>query len=82
MVKTRVIGVLVAKDGLVVQSINFNRYLPVGKPPIAVDYLNKWGIDEIVFLDISATSRGKRPDWGKIGEYSKYCHVPLAVGGG
>lgn len=82
MLKIRVIGVLVVKDGIVVQSINFKRYLPVGKPSIAVEYLNRWGIDEIALLDISATPEQRAPDHTKIREYSKYCQVPLAVGGG
>lgn len=82
MLKTRVIGVLVVKGGIVVQSIHFDKYLPVGIPSIAVEYLNRWGIDEIVLLDIDATLESKIPQYEKIREYSKYCQVPLAVGGG
>lgn len=82
MLKTRIIGVLVIKDGIVVQSIGFNKYLPVGKPEIAVEYFNKWGIDEIAILDISATPAGRAPEYQKLKHYSRYCHVPLAVGGG
>lgn len=82
MLKTRVIGVLVVKGGIVVQSINFRRYLPVGVPTIAVDYLNRWGIDEIALLDIDATLEGRHPLFDKIRDYSRYCQVPLAVGGG
>src|SRR3989338_1647481 len=82
MLKTRIVGVLIVKGGIVVQSINFRRYLPVGIPGIAVEYLNNWGIDEIVLLDIDATPERRRPRYDKIIEYSKYCHVPFAVGGG
>jgi imidazole glycerol phosphate synthase subunit HisF len=56
MLKTRIIAVLVVKGGIVVQSIGFKRYLPVGTPAIAVEHLNRWGVDEIVLLDIDATS--------------------------
>lgn len=82
MLKTRIVGVLVVKGGIVVQSINFREYLPVGKPSIAVDYLNKWGIDEIVLLDIDATQEKRRPRFEGICEFSEFCHVPLSVGGG
>jgi cyclase len=66
----------------VVQSILFSRYLPVGKPAVAVEYLNHWGIDEIVLLDISATRRGRGPDFPAIKEVARFCHVPLTIGGG
>jgi len=82
VLKTRVIGVLAVKDGLVVQSVGFRRYLPVGVPAIAVEYLNRWGIDEIVLLDIRATVDGRRPQFDLIAEYSKHGQVPFAVGGG
>ena len=82
MLKTRVIGVLVVREGIVVQSINFKQYLPVGKPSIAVDYLNRWGIDEIIFLDIEATRQNRDPQFELIKMVSGCCHVPLSVGGG
>lgn len=73
---------MVVKDGIVVQSINFKKYLPVGKPPIAIEYLNRWGIDEIILLDISATRQQRQPDFQMIKKASVKCHVPLTVGGG
>ena len=35
MLKKRIIAVLPLYHGIVVQSIGFNRYLPIGKPDIA-----------------------------------------------
>lgn len=82
MLKTRVIGVLIVKAGRVVQSLKFSRYLPVGKPEISVEFLNKWGIDEIVLLDIDASAQKRAPDFNLINRCSKYCQVPFSVGGG
>jgi len=82
MEKRRLIGCLVVKDGLVVQSIAFKKYLPVGKPEIAVEFLNNWGIDEIILLDIDATRQGRAPDFAMVERVSKKCFVPLTVGGG
>jgi cyclase len=82
MLKKRVAATLVVKDGIVVQSIGFKKYLPVGKPAIAIEFLNQWGIDEIILLDISATKENRCPDFKMIREATQKCHVPLAVGGG
>lgn len=82
MLKKRIVATLVVKDGVVVQSIGFKRYLPVGKPAIAVEYLNHWGIDEIILLDISATRNNHSPDYDMVRSASINCRVPLAVGGG
>jgi len=82
MLKVRVIGVLLIKNGLVVQSIGFSKYLPVGRPDIAVEFLNRWGIDEIVVLDIDATAERRTPHCAVIADCARYCNVPLTVGGG
>lgn len=82
MLKKRVIACLVVKNGLVVQSIGFKKYLPVGVPSIAVEYLNQWGIDEIIVLDISATGEVRGPDMDMIRTLARKCFVPLTVGGG
>ena len=52
MLTTRIVGVVNILNNIAVQSIGFNQYLPIGNPSIVVNYLNKWGIDEIVILDI------------------------------
>jgi cyclase len=82
MLKKRVIATLVVKDNIVVQSFNFNKYLPVGKPEIAVEFLNQWGVDEIVYLDISATKNNLEPNFQLIKKVAKKCFVPLIIGGG
>lgn len=82
MLKKRISANLVVKDGIVVQSMNFQKYLPIGKPTIAIEFLNQWGIDEIILLDISASSTNTGPNFGMIKEASAKCYVPLTVGGG
>ena len=82
MLKKRVIATVVVKDGLVVQSIGFKKYLPVGKPPIALEFLNAWGIDEIVLIDISASKHKQAPDYAMVKKSSQKSYVPLTVGGG
>ena len=82
MLKKRIAATLVVRDGLVVQSIGFTHYLPVGKPHIAVEYLDDWGIDEIILLDISASQKGAPPNYTMVRNVSTQCHVPLTIGGG
>lgn len=82
MLKQRIIATLIIKNGIVVQSIGFEKYLPVGKPYIAVEALNDWGIDEIVILDIDASRNSTSIDKNLIKELSSFSQVPITVGGG
>ena len=82
MLKKRIAASLVVKDGIVVQSKNFRKYLPIGRPAIAIEFLNQWGIDEIIFTDISATRNKTAPNFNLIKTASHKCYVPLTVGGG
>ncbi len=82
MLKKRIVATLIIKDRRVVQSIGFNKYLPVGRADISAEFLNKWGIDEIVLLDIDATAQDKKPDIDLITQVSKKSLAPLTVGGG
>ncbi|MBK26590.1 MAG: imidazole glycerol phosphate synthase cyclase subunit [Halobacteriovorax sp.] len=82
MLKKRIVGTLIIKNGIVVQSFGFNKYLPVGKPEVAIEYLDRWGIDEIVVLDIDASQAKTSPSIEPLKKYFKHCHVPVAIGGG
>ena len=73
---------MVVKNGIVVQSIGFNKYLPVGRPEIQVEYFTNWGVDEILIIDIDATKKGLEPNYSMIKKVSKVCYIPLTVGGG
>lgn len=82
MTKVRLVACLLVRDGLVVQSVGFRRYRPIGRPGIAMEFLARWDVDEIVLLDITATCRGQGPDLEMIAGVSDRCFVPLTVGGG
>jgi cyclase len=82
MSKKRIIACLIVRDGWLVQSLGFQRFLPVGRPEIAARFLDDWSVDELVLLDISATHAGRTIDPGLVSRVAANCHVPLAVGGG
>lgn len=78
----RIIGTVVVKNNIAVQSIGFNKYLPIGKPEIVVEYLCSWGIDEIVVIDIDASKEGRSFCLDLLARIAKKCFVPLTIGGG
>lgn len=53
MLKRRIVALVVIRNGIVVQSIGFKRYLPIGRPEVVVEFLDNWGIDEIILIDTS-----------------------------
>lgn len=82
MLKHRLIPCLILKDDLLVQSIQFKRFLPIGKATTAIEFFVNWDVDEIVLLDITATHAGRPPRTDLIARYARECFVPLTVGGG
>ena len=79
MLKKRLTACLLLRDGLIVQSFGFNRYLPIGRPRFPIEFVNKWDVDEIVLLDMSATPKGRGPEAEVLEMLSRYCYVPLTV---
>lgn len=47
-----------------------------------VEYYNRWGIDEIILLDIDATTTGRSANPESIARYARLVQVPFSVGGG
>jgi len=82
VLKKRLVACLLIREGLIVQSIGFKRYLPIGRPRFPIEFVVKWDVDEIVLLDISATPENRIPDIGILELLSRSCFVPLTVGGG
>ena len=82
MLKVRVIPTLLHKGFGLVKGVRFDSRRAVGSPMQAVKVYNLRNVDELVFLDVSATSDGRGPDLSLIDELADECFMPLAVGGG
>ena len=82
MVKNRLIACLLIKDGLIVQSTNFNSYLPIGRSKFSIERVTQWDVDEIILLDMSAGKENRGPSIEALEMLSLACTVPLTVGGG
>jgi cyclase len=83
MLKKRLIGVVTVKDGWAVQSFGYRRYLPIGKPEVLVQNLDRWGADEILVQCIDRSKAGLCPDFDVLGRISKLgIATPLIYAGG
>lgn len=80
--KIRVMPTLLFKDVGLVKGIGFDSWRRVGSAMQAVKVYNLREVDELVFLDITATADGREPDFATVDELADECFMPLAVGGG
>lgn len=82
MNKKRLIVCLDVKNGRVVKGVNFKNIQDIGDPVELAAYYDREGIDEIVFLDISATLEGRKTTLDVVKRVSQNIRVPFTVGGG
>lgn len=82
MLATRVIPCLLLKDRGLVKTVKFKDPTYVGDPINAVKIFNEKEVDELVFLDITATIEQRPPRLKVISEIASECFMPLCYGGG
>lgn len=82
MLRTRVIPCLLLKNNGLVKTIKFKNPSYVGDPINAVKIFNDKEVDELVFLDITASTEKKGPNFKLLSEISTECFMPLGYGGG
>jgi cyclase len=82
MLKTRVVPTLLYKDFGLVKGIRFDSRRAVGSPMQAIKVYNLRNVDELVFLDVTATLQGRPPDFDLIDDLADECFMPMTVGGG
>jgi cyclase len=82
MLKTRVMPTLLYKDFGLVKGLSFDSRRRVGSVMQAVKVYNLREVDELVFLDVTATLDGRDPDFELVDDIADECFMPLTVGGG
>ena len=82
MLKVRVIPCLDVKDGRVVKGVNFVALRDAGDPVEQAAAYDAAGADELMFLDITATSEGRGLILDVIARTADVCFMPVSVGGG
>ena len=82
MLAKRIIPCLDVRDGRVVKGVNFVNIRDAGDPVELARYYSDQGADEIVFLDITATSDARDTVADVVERTAAQVFVPLTVGGG
>ncbi len=82
MLTKRVIPCLDVHDGRVVKGVNFVNLQDAGDPVEIAKAYNKSGADEIVFLDITASSDKRNIMLEVVEKTAEQIFIPLTVGGG
>jgi len=82
MIQNRLIPILLLKGQGLVKTVKFSKPKYVGDPINAIKIFNDKEVDELVFLDIDASSEKRGPNFDVLTDISSECFMPLAYGGG
>jgi cyclase len=82
MLRPRIIPCLLIKNGGLVKTVKFSTPKYVGDPINAVKIFNEKEVDELIVLNIDATTSGEPPDFKMIENLAAECRMPLCYGGG
>jgi cyclase len=82
MLAKRIIPCLDVTDGRVVKGTKFVQLRDAGDPVECAKEYNRQGADELVFLDITASSDHRRTMIDVVERTAEQCFMPLTVGGG
>ena len=80
--RTRVIPVLLLRDESLVKTVRFDKFSYVGDPCNTVRIFNELEVDELMFLDITASREGRGPNLTLLADIADECFMPLGYGGG
>ncbi len=82
MLAKRIIPCLDVDKGRVVKGTQFINIKDAGDPVTLAKFYNAQGADELVFLDITASSEGRRTMIEVVRKVAKEIFIPFTVGGG
>jgi cyclase len=82
MLTKRIIPCLDVDQGKVVKGVNFVNLKDAGDPVELASFYNQEGADELVFLDITASSDERNTMVNVVESVSQQVFIPLTVGGG
>jgi cyclase len=82
MLRPRIIPCLLVKNKGLVKTVNFKDPKYVGDPINAVRIFNEKEVDELMVLEIDASSHHREPDFKMIENLAAECRMPLCYGGG
>jgi len=82
MLRPRITPCLLIHNGGLVKTRKFSDPKYVGDPINAVKIFNEKEVDELIVLDIDASTLGQEPNYALIRSLANECRMPLCYGGG
>lgn len=82
MLRPRIIPALLIRNKGLVKTVKFKDGKYVGDPINAVKIFNEKEVDELIVLDIDATTSNLEPDFDVIKNLAIECRMPFCYGGG
>ena len=82
MLRTRIIPALLLRNESLVKTVKFGKFTYVGDPANTVRIFNELEVDELLFLDISASREKRGPNLRVLKDIADECFMPLGYGGG
>ncbi len=82
MLIPRIMPCLLLKNGSLVKTVKFKDPGYIGDPINAIRIYNEKEVDELIFLDITATLENRKPPFKTLSEIASECFMPVAYGGG
>jgi len=82
MLKTRLIPSLLLHEGRCVKGVRFGSFRDTGNPVTAAKIYDAQGADELLFLDITASTQKRDILFDIVARTAEACFMPLCVGGG
>ena len=82
MVRKRLIPCLLFYKGGLYKTTQFKNHRYIGDPINAIRIFNEKEVDELMFIDIEASTQNKEPNYKIIEDVASECFMPLCYGGG
>lgn len=82
MLAKRIIACLDVKDGKTVKGVNFVNFRDAGDPVELGKAYSDQGVDELVYLDITASHEGRKTFTDLVTRVAANINIPFTVGGG
>lgn len=81
MLRTRVIPTLLLRNESLVKTVKYGKFTYIGDPCNTVRIFNELEVDELMFLDITATKDQREPNYKLLQDIATECFMPLSYGG-
>lgn len=78
----RLIPTLSLKNGRIIKTVRFDQFRDIGHPKTMGKVFDSQDVDELIFMDITASQENREPDWENIKLFADESNMPLTLGGG